>query len=358
MSDSKRKLRVLIADASPPMSRLLGHIIGSDPQLRVIAEAENGNEAVELAIRTSPDVIVMDVMMPLMTGLEATRRIMETRPTPIVLVSETYDAMDLHESFQALEAGALTLVAKPSGPQSGTFAAEATGLAITVKLMADIKVVRRRRARGASEPDPEPAGPSMAMEPRSRAPAIVAIAASTGGPAALARIMSALPVSTPVPIVVVQHITAGFHQGLAEWLDSISPLSVRLARAYEPLRAGEVLLAPGDVHLGVTGGDRVELSPAPPIGGHRPSATHLFRSVAGAYGAGAVGAILTGMGDDGLDGLRAVKQAGGLVLAQDEATSVVYGMPRRVASTGIADQVLPIGEIAGALISAWEAGRR
>jgi two-component system chemotaxis response regulator CheB len=352
MSDSGRKLRVLVVEDSPVARRLIVHILGSDPELRVIAEAENGNEAVRTAIHRRPDVIVMDVVMPSMDGLEATRRIMELLPTPIVLVSASYDARDLRKSFEALEAGALTLVGKPSGPRASTFAAEAAALTTTVKLMAEVKLVRRR-AVGASHPELVAAPPPASVGGRRRPVEIVAIAASTGGPAALATILGALPPTTPVPIVVVQHITAGFHQGLVDWLDSTSPLSVRLARNGERLRAGEVLVAPSDAHLGVTGGGRVALSLDPPIGGHRPSATHLFRSVASAYGAAAAGAILTGMGEDGVAGLRLLKEAGGVALAQDETTSVVYGMPRKAASLGIVDQVLPVDRMAGALIAAW-----
>lgn len=355
MSDDGKTLGVLVADDSPVARRLIVHILSGDPRLRVVAEAANGDEAVELATRHSPDVIVMDIVMPLMDGLEATRRIMEVLPTPIVLVSSAHDPADLNMSFQALQAGALTLVAKPSGPQAGTFLQDAAALTVTVKLMADVRLIRRRPA---GRPDRElvitrPAAAAARGQPVE----LVAIAGSTGGPAALATILGALPTSVPVPIVVVQHITPGFHEGLVQWLDRTSAVPVRLARDHEPLRMGEVLVAPADAHLGVTRGGRVALSSGPPIGGHRPSATHLFETVADAYGASAVGAILTGMGVDGVQGLRRLKDAGGLVLAQDEATSIVYGMPRKAASLGIVDQILPVDRIAGALIAAWN-GRK
>jgi two-component system chemotaxis response regulator CheB len=220
--------------------------------------------------------------------------------------------------------------------------------------MAEVKLVRRRPAH---PPAPAPAGPPSPSKPGgARAVEVVAIAASTGGPAALATILGRLPPTTPVPILVVQHITAGFHQGLVDWMASVSRLEVRLARDREPLRAGQVLFAPAEAHLGVDGRGRVALSADPPIGGHRPSATHLFRSVAERHGGGAVGTILTGMGDDGVAGLRTLKEAGGLVLAQDESTSVVYGMPREAAVLGVVDRVLPVGEIAGELVSAWDGG--
>jgi two-component system chemotaxis response regulator CheB len=344
MSDARPPLRVLVVDDSPVARRLLVHILGSDPKLEVIAEAENGDEAVRLATRERPDVIVMDIVMPSMDGLEATRRIMQERPTPIVLVSASYGPGYLSQSFEALHAGALTLVAKPSGPEASGFAAEAAELTITVKLMADVKVVARR-ASNWSHPHPVAKRPRPPAGARRRPVEIVAIAASTGGPAALATILGALPTSTPVPIVVVQHMTEGFVEGLVDWLDASSRLAVRVARDGEPLRAGEVLVAPSGVHLGVSGSGRVALS-------------HLFRSVASVYGAAGVGAILTGMGEDGVAGLSALKEAGGLVLAQDEGTSVVYGMPMKAALLGIVDQIMPVDRMAEALIATWNGAKR
>ena len=186
---------------------------------------------------------------------------------------------------------------------------------------------------------------------------VVVIASSTGGPAALATILSSLQGGMSAPILVVQHITVGFHQGLAEWLDSVSPLSVRLARDGQPLRGGEVLIAPPDSHLGVTTLGTVALSASPPIGSHRPSATHLFRTVAEAFGDGALGVVLTGMGDDGVAGLRALKAARGLVFAQDEATSVLYGMPREAVAQGVVDNVLPLDQMARSIAAACTGGR-
>ena len=351
MSGPGRRIRVLVVEDSPVARRLIVHILGSDSELQVVAEAENGAQAVELAARHRPDVIVMDVVMPTMDGLEATRRIMETTPTPIVLVSAGYDgAVDL--SFEALDAGALTLLAKPRGPQVEGFAEQATSLTITVKLMADVKLVRRRsRTR---KPALRPAATPVTLH---RPAGVVAIASSTGGPAALATILGALPEATPVPVLIVQHITPGFHHGLVDWLDRVSPLRVCLAREGSPLRAGEVLVGPSDVHLGVTSRGKIALSADPPVDGHRPSATHLFASVARVFGDRACGVILTGMGDDGAVGLGILKEAGGLVLAQDEATSVVYGMPREAVARGVVDRVLPLDQMAGAMIAAWNGGK-
>jgi two-component system, chemotaxis family, protein-glutamate methylesterase/glutaminase len=347
---------VLVSDDSPSARQLLVHIVNSDPQLRVVGEAADGIQTVRLAERLAPDVILMDVMMPLLDGLQATQRIMQTRPTPIVLVSATYRTQDLTRSFEALQAGALTILTKPRGPQDPDFCAQAASLATTIKLMAEVKLVRRAgtgAVTGLADRNQPPVTPRrQALRRRIR---IVAIAASTGGPAALATVLGALPATTPVPVVVVQHITAGFHQGLVSWLDSVCPLTVGLARHGQPLQPGRVLVAPADAHLGVTAHGTVALSHAPPIGAHRPSATHLFRSVAAAYPGRAAGVILTGMGDDGVPGLRALKDAAGLVLAQDERTSVVYGMPKQAVAAGAVEQILPLDQIAGALAAAWEA---
>lgn len=345
-------LRVLVVDDSPVVRRLIVRILNDDPRLEVVAEAGDGDEAIRIATEQRPDVIVMDCVMPVVDGLDATRQIMRDSPTPIVLLSASYQSADVSRSFAALDAGALTLVAKPSGPRDATFAADARTLTTTVKLMADVKLVRRRSQRMPRRAGP----PGAAVLARDRPVTIVAIAASTGGPAALAQIISELPASTPVPILVVQHITAGFQRGLVKWLDGVSSLAVRLATDGARLRAGEVVVAPADAHLGVSTTGSVALSGSQPIGGHRPSATHLFRSVASAYGAGVLGVILTGMGEDGVAGLRDVKQAGGLVVAQDEQTSVVYGMPGRAVALGVVDQILPIDKIAMTLISTSKRG--
>ncbi len=343
------QLRVLVVDDSASSRRLLVDILDRDPDLLVAGEAADGDEAVRQAERVRPEVIVMDVLMPVLDGLAATRLIMERWPTPIVLVSAGVDSQETGRSFEAMQAGALTLLAKPRGPGHPDFAAQAAALRATVKLMADVKVVRRRPA-GPTRPVVAAAGDGPARRVR-----IAAIAASTGGPAALATILAALPADPPVPILVVQHIAATFHQGLADWLDAVCPLTVQVATDGRLLRPGEVLIAPGDRHLGVSRTGRVVLSPAPPVGSHRPSATYLFSSIARVFGADAVGVILTGMGDDGAAGLLELGAAGGLVLAQDEASSVVFGMPREACATGAVDRVVPLAEMAGALASAWAA---
>jgi two-component system chemotaxis response regulator CheB len=344
-------LRVLVADDSAAARVLIRGILEADPELEVVGQATDGAEAVALARQLAPDVITMDVDMPGLDGLEATRRIMASTPRPIVLVSGVFQP-DLDNSFRALEAGAVTLLGKPQGPGTPTFTREAAELVATVKLMAGIKLVRR------SPPRP---GNHEGLEPPASAPAagplgVVAIAASTGGPPAVAAVLRALPGGWPVPVLVVQHIGEGFDAGLVRYLDDCTPLRVVLAEEGAEMEGGVVHVCPADRHLGVSAGKRVTVTPGAPIDGYRPSANHLLRAAAGVFGPAAAGVVLTGMGRDGAEGLLALRRAGGLAIAQDQSTSVVYGMPRQAVLRGAAAAVLPVEAIAGALVARQAAG--
>jgi two-component system chemotaxis response regulator CheB len=333
-------IRVLIAEDSVTARELLRAVLSADPEIEVVGTAANGIEAVELTKTLRPDLVTMDIHMPGIDGFEATKQIMIAAPTPIIIVTASLDANDVKVSMEALKVGALALFDKPS-LDDPDFQDACTRMVSTVKAMAGVKVVRHFAPRTLPLPAVPPPAPER-LQARIR---LVAIAASTGGPAALARIFADLPGQFPVPIVVVQHITKGFVSGLATWLNSCCPLQIKVAEDFEPLRPSHVYIAADDAHLGIDTHLRVRLNHGEPIQGFRPSATYTFQSVAKVLGPAAVSVILTGMGQDGVKGLQAVRKAGGHIAAQDEASSVVFGMPGACIQQGLADRVLPLANI-------------
>ena len=362
---------VLIVDDSPTLRHLTRKILESDPELRVVGEAGNSQAAIALCDQLQPDIVTLDVRMLQADGDLAIRRIMAESPRPIVVLADTKSDPDLTSGFKALEAGALMVVGKPHGLPGSD--AEADKFIAQVKAMAGVKVVRRRwwlfgpwsdgRVVRSSETE-RPLDQGLPWKGRSDhqtiRPALrpgsgqglmqlIAMGASTGGPLALQGILGQLPGNLPVPIVVVQHISHGFVSGLAHWLNATTPLRVKVAESGEPLRPGTVYLAPDDQHLLVTQDRIVRLEASPPVDGHRPSVTALFESVAQSYGRAAVGVLLTGMGSDGAWGLKALHDAGSYTIAQDEATSIVFGMPQRGIALGVAHEVWPLEQIAGRL---------
>jgi two-component system chemotaxis response regulator CheB len=330
-------IRVLIAEDSSTTRALLLEVLSSDPEIVVIGQAGSGTEAVALTQKLRPDLVTMDVHMPEMDGVAATKEIMITAPTPIIIITNSSGVGSIEG---ALRAGALEVLLKPPGPASPGFEAAARKLIATVKTMSHVKVVRHWRSGPAGKPVTRAAG--------KQAP-VVAIATSTGGPMALQTVLGGLPGDFPAPVLVVQHISAGFLSGLASWLNTVCDLHVKIAEAGERLQPHTVYLAPDDRHLGVTRLATVELSDAPPVGGFRPSGTFLFESAARAFGPAAIGVILTGMGEDGVAGLSLLRQQGGRILAQDEKSSVVFGMPGAAIAAGLADHVLPLDGVAARL---------
>jgi len=338
-------IRVLVAEDSPTARALLVQVLGDDPGVRVVGEARDGVEAVEMAMSLRPDLITMDVYMPRLDGLAAAGEIMAAAPTPILIVTAGQRWADVSASLEMLRTGALDVLDKPSDPAAPGFGAEARRLVAAVKAMSQVKVVRHWRPAA-------PAAAAAAAGPGRGGPIrVVAVAASTGGPVALRRVLAGLPADYPRPVLVVQHIAEGFGAGLAAWLDGACPPRVKLAGQGERLAPATVYLAPDGAHLGATAAGAAELSAGPPVGGFRPSGTHLFESVARAYGPAALGVILTGMGDDGVAGLYALRRAGGTVVAQDEATSVVYGMPGAAVAAGLTHAVLPLDALAPYLVA-------
>lgn len=352
--------RVLVVDDSVTQRELLVSMLASDPGLEVVGQARTGAEAIRLAAELRPDIITMDIHMPVMNGLDATKQIMSTVPTPILIVTASSSGDDVNPSLDAISAGALMLVSKPRDPRAPGFESERAHLVSMVKSLAEVKVVRRsetpargqrvQRSRAAYAPRGVTSADAPPTAVRTHRTQVVAMAASTGGPAALAQVLRGLPAEFAAPVLVVQHITIGFTEGLARWLDAACRLTVRVASHGEHATAGVVYLAPDGRQLGIRADGRLAISDEDD-GGFRPSANHLFGSVARAFGGGVAAVVLTGMGSDGTAGLRAVHAAGGFVIAQDEPTSVVYGMPREAVNAGIVDRVLPLPDVAGLLLA-------
>ena len=335
-------IKVLIVDDSRVAQEFLAHILASDPAVRIAGVANNGEEALKMVREKRPDVITMDIHMPGMDGFEVTRAIMESLPTPIVMVSASSTATEVASSFRMLEAGALALILRPPGIGQAGHEAAARELILTVKLMSEIKVVRRiRPAARAGMAAPAAQGGTEIQ--------IIAIGASTGGPPALLKILSALPQDLAVPVLIVQHIAAGFTAGFVQWLGGAARFPVHVAEHGELPLPGHAYVAPDGLHMGISGGQRIELSDQAPENGLRPSVNHLFRSVARVSGPRAVGVLLTGMGRDGAEELKTMKDKGAVTIVQDEASSVVHGMPGEAIKLGAATYILPPEGIASML---------
>jgi two-component system chemotaxis response regulator CheB len=351
------KVRVLVVEDSLTVRRRLCEVLAADPGIEIVGEAEDGKRAIELARERRPDVITMDMMLPVMSGLAATEYIMAYQPTPILIVSSSVNRGELFKTYEALAAGAVDVLEKPDGEDIGW---EARFIA-AVKLVARIRVITHPRARlggfVASQARPHD---SLADRPTgSTACEVVMIGASTGGPGALVEVLRRLPPQFALPVLIVLHINEPFGTAFADWLDGQTPRSVAYARDGEAiaLAAGRVLMAPPGHHLVVRRGGRLHLSQEPERHSCRPSVDMLFESAAAALGPSTAACLLTGMGRDGAAGMLAVRQAGGLTIAQDEATSVVYGMPREAVLLGGAERVLPIEDIGPALTALANGGR-
>ncbi|GJD95501.1 chemotaxis-specific protein-glutamate methyltransferase CheB [Methylobacterium iners] len=340
----------MLVEDSLVVRHLLTHIVSRDPRLELVAAVGSGEEALAALATAAPDVISMDIRLPGIDGLETTRRIMADRPTPIVVIADSVEDSSLKISMNALRAGALSVVEKPVATTHAGYEGIASEICTQLRIMAEVPVIRRR-----------PIGTSWSersafLPPRTglptvggAAPKFLAVAASTGGPPALARVIGGLPADFPLPILVVQHMGAAFMEGFASWLNGVVTLPVALARAGELAEAGRVYVAPGDRHLELGAGGILRVSDAPPVGGQRPAATVLFSSLARQAGGGGVGVLLTGMGEDGAAGLLEMRRAGAVTIAEDESTAVVFGMPAAAIRLSAAGSVLPLDRIAAQL---------
>lgn len=340
-------IRVLIVDDSAVVRELLIFILNSDPDIQVIGAVGDGEEAMKVVPEVRPDVITMDVHMPGINGFETTRRIMETYPTPIVIVSGSLNTYEVEATFHAIEAGALLMVTRPPGLGHPGFDEAAAQLIRAVKAMSEVKVVRRwprvRPAGGAATHLPAASG--LLRERIS----VVAIGASTGGPMVLQTILAALPKDFPVPLLIVQHMSPGFVSGFADWLSHTCNRPVLVAADGTKLMSGHVYIAPDGYNMGIKRIGEISLTRCKPANGLCPSVAHLFETVASAYGKNAAGVLLTGMGMDGAKGLKQMRDNGAITLAQNEESSVIHGMPGEAIRLGAALHILNPEQIAAAL---------
>ncbi|APR85445.1 Chemotaxis response regulator protein-glutamate methylesterase CheB [Minicystis rosea] len=334
-----KRLRVVIVNDSATMRAALAASLRGFPDIEVIAEIGDGNAAVTVVRDTRPSVVLMDVIMPGCDGYAATRKIMATTPTPIVMISSVVDPRDTNVILSALGAGALSIAEAPPPPTDPSYRLRCAALAQLLRSMADVRVAR---SDGRPATRLTPVGiPAVRPSPVGA----IGIVASTGGPSAMCDVLSALPLRTMPPILVVQHLAKGFAPSFAQWLGERTSHDVRVAVHGAPIDRGTVWIAPDEQHLGVTPDLRIALSDTPPVGVFRPSATYLLTSLSRSFGTRALGVVLTGMADDGADGAVALRNCGGRMVAQDEATSVIYGMPRAAFERGGVDDVLPLGDI-------------
>lgn len=340
-TESKGIIRVLVVDDSPLICKVITGILNLDPHIIVAAVANNGREAVEIVPRLKPDLITMDIDMPIMDGFEATQRIMAYNPTPILVVSSSVFKVGMDKVFKAISYGALDVLDKneveiAGGNESGRVLIE------KIKFLSGIKVIHHPLAKLHKE---RPRG-ILEVPEQKALDKIVAIVTSTGGPHALLEILKRFPKDFPCGIVVVQHITSGFVEGLVDWLDNECQLKVKIGGDSEEIRPGIAYVAPDSFHMRVEEGGRIHLSDEPTYNGHRPSGDVLLESVARIYGEGAVAVILTGMGRDGAMGMKAIKLMHGQTIAQDEKSCVVFGMPKVAIEMNVIDKILPLEGIA------------
>lgn len=335
-------IKVLLADDSPLVRAVLRDIFQAEGDIVVVGEAEDGRQAVAMTGLFRPDMVVMDILMPVMDGLAALEEIMAEFPTPILVLSASLDDREVDHAFNAIKKGALDVMEKPSLAAAEGLADFGSLLLEKVRLLARIRVIhhnRRRRTKDDLAPMIAAGGGNHTL---------LAIGASTGGPRAVMSIVKSLPADFKAAVFVVQHIASGFARGFAQWLDRESGITVRLAEDGENVRMGEVLVAPNDCHM-IIAGEKIRLVEDPPVNCCRPSIDVLFNSLAAERGARVVGVLLTGMGKDGAQGMRRIKEMGGVTLAQDEQSCAVFGMPKAAISLAAVDEVLPLSKIPAAI---------
>lgn len=336
------RIKVLVADDSPTVCLMLTRMLEEDPGIMVVGTASNGRDAIDKITRLKPDLVTMDVNMPVMDGIEAIEHIMAYCPVPVIVISAVVDPELTTNAARALGAGAVDVISKPTHDSLEDFNAIAGELREKIKMLSRVRVITHPRARLVRK--------EQRNEERAGIKKLVAIASSTGGPQALHRIIGSLPEDFSARVVVVQHIAPGFTDGLVDWLNHSSKLKVITGRDGMKIEKGQVVVAPDAFHMAVTDQMRVRLLDSYVPGPHKPSADVLLESVAEVCGKKALGIILTGMGHDGSMGIKKIHDRGGHTIAQDERTSVIYGMANEAVKLGGVDEIAPLTEISGLIV--------
>lgn len=329
-----KKIRVLVVDDSTLARELIIAILSTDDELQVIGEAKDGKEAVEKVSELKPDIVTMDIEMPVMDGIEAIEQIMAFNAVPILVVTTRGDA---HTAYAAISKGALDLVVKPDVNLS-----EAKEFINKIKLLSNIKVVTHISGRHKIQ---KPIDIPTPVFTENISDKIVAIVSSTGGPDALSVILPQLPENFPCPVVIAQHISDGFVSGMVEWFKLITKLNIKVASEGDVVTAGSVYVSPSEKHTEINASKRISFVERHPKDIYHPSCDVLLSSVARVYGKKGIGVILTGMGSDGALGMQKIKEAGGTTIAQDEKTSLIFGMNKVAIDNGCIDKILPLGKI-------------
>lgn len=345
-----KKISILIVDDSSVSQKLYKHILAADETFDIIGCAFNGREAIKFLEKQKPDVVSMDINMPIMDGIAATREIMQTYPLPIVVSSSLYDPSQLEMAMEVLEAGAVSMIPKPSGPGHVTHARDANRYRRMLKSMAEVKVVRRKYyGNKETEPTDKLRHTDITSYRHSNYTLLV-IGASAGGPEGVKTILSALHTDFPLPVMIVQHIDQQFTEGYRLWLQSYTSANVVIAGRDQSLLPGHVYIAPGSKHMILKKEGLATLDDSPPFNGHKPSVNHLFDSAAEVYKNKTIAVLLSGMGVDGAIGLKKLKNSGAYTFAQDEASCLVFGMPGEAVKLHAAIQILSPKEIAKQIV--------
>lgn len=348
---------VLLVEDSLIALEILKRLLASSPDVKVVGTARNGKEALELIPKLQPAVICTDLHMREMDGLEFTKQVMANNPRPILVISNAVQKEDTQNTFQLLEAGAVDIFPKPKTGLVSDYEQAKRELIGKIKVLSGVRVFTRRlqppiarKSVSVATYNFHSTATKQILNNITASIRVVTIGASTGGPQALHKVLAQLPSDFPVPVICTQHISEGFLQGLVDWLAAECQLKVKIAQVGESPLPGTIYFAPERNHLELDAQGRFIYSFSPPVDGHRPSVTITFQSVAEFYGSRTAGILLTGMGRDGAAGMQTIAAVGGITIAQDEKSSVVFGMPKEAIALGAAKYILPVQEIASLLL--------